>query len=234
MYDSPPTAETFLQISDLTLDADGRRLIDVPSLSLSKTGITAIMGPNGAGKSLLLRLIHGMQTPTSGTITLTPARRTHALVLQTPVLLRRSVEANLRFVLKSRGLSCERVPQLLKRVQLEHCRRSAARRLSGGECQRLAIAQALAMEPDVLLLDEPTASLDPSATHLIEETLRQIAAEGVRVVLVSHDIHQGRRLARDVVFLADGSVCEHTASQAFFDQPKTEIARAYLAGRLFA
>lgn len=232
MYDDCRAQHSFIRIENLELEVHGQRLIDIPSLALANTGITVVMGPNGAGKSLLLRLLHGLEEPTSGQITCQTPRQSQALVFQTPVLLRRSTEANLRFVRKARRLPTDAIPGLLDQVRLADKSKTPARRLSGGERQRLAIAQALATEPDVLLLDEPTASLDPSATSLIEDILLTTAARGVRVVLVTHDAMQARRLAEDVVFLSQGRVIEHTPSSTFFDIPKTHQARAYLDGRL--
>lgn len=232
MYDDCNLNPAYLRLRNLTLDTDDERLIDVPSLTLASRGVTVVMGPNGAGKSLLLRLLHGIEQPTSGEITSIDARRGQSLVLQSPVLLRRSTEANLRFILKTRRLSTDAVPDLLRRVRLSGKAKTPARRLSGGERQRLAIALALATNPQLLLLDEPTASLDPSSTAMIEDILNETTARGIRVILVTHDVMQARRLAQDVVFLSRGRVVEHASAATFFDTPKTETARNYLAGRL--
>lgn len=232
MYDDRRTSQCFVRMRNLTFDVDDQRLIDIPSLDLAGSDITVIMGPNGAGKSVLLRLLHGLITPTAGTIETAAPRREQSLVLQTPVLLRRSAEANVRFVLKARKLSTEAVPDLLDQVRLGAKARTPARRLSGGERQRLAIAQALAIRPSVMFLDEPTASLDPAATRLIENILRETADSGVRVVLVTHDAQQARRVARNVVFMSQGRIVEQGAAPDFFDEPKTDAAKAYLAGKL--
>jgi len=232
MYDDCRVAESFMRVDDLVLEVAGQKLIDIPALSLSHGGVTVLMGPNGAGKSLLLRLLHGLEPPTSGRVSLQTPRLAQALVFQSPVLLRRSTAANLRFVRKARRLPLDAVEALLERVRLSDKARTPARRLSGGERQRLAIAQALATEPEVLLLDEPTASLDPSATLMIEEILQVTAAQGVRILLVTHDAMQARRLADDVVFLSHGRVLEHSPAATFFDKPVTKAARDYLDGRL--
>jgi len=234
MYDGLTLEQSFLRAEGLVLEVDGKRLIDIPKLSLAHNGITVLMGPNGAGKSLLLRLLHGLQEPSSGRVILNTHQQAQAMVFQSPVLLRRTAEANLRFARRTQKLSLDALPELLDRVRLSDKARTPARRLSGGERQRLAIAQALATEPEVLLLDEPTASLDPSATALIEDILLQTARRGVRIVLVTHDVLQARRIAEDVVFLSQGRVVEHELSKTFFDRPKTDMARAYLAGRLLA
>lgn len=232
MYDDCGRVTPYLRLRNLILEHDGERLIDVTKLTLSARGVTVVMGANGAGKSLLLRLMHGIILPTSGEITSTDSRRTQSLVLQTPVLLRRTTEANLRFILRTRKLDTGAVPELLQSVRLLEKAKTPARRLSGGERQRLAIALALATNPKTLLLDEPTASLDPSSTAMIEDILHETTARGIRVILVTHDAMQARRLAQDVVFLSHGRVVEHASAPDFFENPETEAAKAYLAGRL--
>ncbi|MEM1306338.1 MAG: ATP-binding cassette domain-containing protein, partial [Pseudomonadota bacterium] len=188
--------------------------------------------------SVLLRLIHGLLTPTRGSIRCFGAplsakvARQQALVFQTPVLLRRIVEANLRFVLKARKQPLSGVDELLETVGLSGLERSPARRLSGGERQRLAIALALATKPRLLFLDEPTASLDPASVLAIENIVRSSVAQNVRIVFVTHDTGQARRLANDVVFLSNGKVLEHAPANRFFDAPETRAAQNYLAGRL--
>ncbi|ARE38849.1 ABC-type tungstate transport system, ATP-binding protein [Rhodovulum sp. P5] len=227
-----------LEVTGLGLTLGGSELISGLDLRLRPTGLTVVMGPNGAGKSLLLRLLHGLIAPSRGTVRwgglpMSPAvMRRQALVFQKPVLLRRSVAANVDFVLRARGVDRRRRDALLARVGLADKAGQAARHLSGGEQQRLCLARALATEPEVLLLDEPTASLDPSSCHAIESIIRDAACNGVRVILVSHDVGQARRLADDVVFLHRGRVTEHRPAREFFENPKTEVARAHLAGRL--
>lgn len=226
-----------LEARGLALEIAGKRLIDGIDLTLGESGITMIIGPNGAGKSLLLRLLHGLVAPTAGEIRwgghpLTiEVRRRQALVFQKPVLLRRSVAANLDFVLRGRNVPARR-EALLNHVGLGGHAAQPARLLSGGEQQRLALARALATDPQVLFLDEPTASLDPASVLKIEEIVRGAAAKGMRIVFVTHDLGQARRLADDVVFLAKGRLVEHTRANTFFAHPRSEAARNYLAGRL--
>lgn len=199
---------------------------------------TLLLGPNGSGKSTLIRLGMGLIAPTSGRITfggrsaVCPARS--AIVFQKPVMLRRSAGANIAFALSAAGRSPDRatVAQLLAQVGLAGLEERPARRLSGGEQQRLALARALARAPEVIFLDEPTASLDPAATKAVEDIVSRIAAEGVKVVMATHDLGQARRLAGDVVFLAGGRVVERGASPQFFASPSTDEARRFLAGDL--
>ncbi|MFS4437957.1 ATP-binding cassette domain-containing protein [Paracoccaceae bacterium GXU_MW_L88] len=231
-----------LSLENIRLDRDQRGLLDILSLRISGDGPTVIMGPNGAGKSLLLRVMHGLIAPDRGRIFSggqpldLVARKKQAMVFQRPVLLRRSVGGNMRFALRVAGVSkadqTMRCRDLLALSGLEGKENQAARSLSGGEQQRLAIARALAMDPAVLLLDEPTANLDPAATAQVEVLIHEVSAKGVKVVLVTHDPGQARRIACDVVFLHAGKVVEHSPAATFFDAPETAEARAFLSGEL--
>ncbi len=231
-----------LRVDGLVLETPARRLVDIETLALDPASVTIVMGPNGAGKSLFLRLIHGLIAPTRGWVSWgevacgETTRATQAMVFQKPVLLRRSVSANIDFVLRGRGLSREagraRRDELLARVGLAERARQPARLLSGGEQQRLALARALAIRPQVLFLDEPTASLDPASVLVIEEIVQEAARAGTKVIFVTHDLGQARRLADDVVFLHRGRIAEHREAEAFFADPASEAAAAYLDGRI--
>jgi tungstate transport system ATP-binding protein len=223
----------------LVFEAGGKRLIDGIDLVLSPGAIAVVLGPNGAGKSLLLRLLHGMIEPSAGTVRWghqAPSealRRRQAMVFQRPVLLRRSVAANIDFVLELRGKAAkQRARELLEYVGLEALASRPARLLSGGEQQRLALARALAFQPEVLFLDEPTASLDPYSTAAIEAIVKGAHQRGTKIVFVTHDLGQARRLADEVVFLHGGRLIEHTPAPRFFEEPASSQARDYLAGRL--
>lgn len=231
--------EAGLCVSDLELQIDGRVLLSNINFALSARGITVLMGPNGAGKSLLLRVLHGLIPATRGEVDWsgepisTDLTRRQSLVFQAPVLLRRSVAANLDFVLRARGqFDREKRNHALAQVGLLELARHPARALSGGEKQRLALARALVTAPEALLLDEPTANLDPAAVDAIENTVRQTAAEGAKVVFVTHDIGQARRLAEDVLFLHRGELLEHQSSEEFFTNPLSAAARSYLEGKI--
>jgi tungstate transport system ATP-binding protein len=158
------------------------------------------------------------------------------MVFQRPVLLRRSVRANIHFVLNlshySRTERAKRLQHVLDIAGLSALVDRPARVLSIGEQQRLAIARALAVEPEVLFLDEPTASLDPTSVAAIEDIIRAADAQGTKIILVTHDLGQARRLAGDIVFLHQGQVAEHTHAEQFFSQPTSGAARAYLNGQL--
>lgn len=227
-----------LNARGIALSLAGRRVLDGIDLTLGPRGVTAIMGPNGAGKSLLLRVLHGLVTPDAGEVRWggqplsLAVRRRQALVFQTPVLLRRSAAANVDFVLRARGRDLSARDGLLRLVGLDGRGATPARRLSGGEQQRLALARVLAAEPDVLMLDEPTASLDPASVLAIEDVVARTARAGTRVLIVTHDAGQARRLADDVVFLNAGRVVETGPADRVLRSPESDAARAYLSGRL--
>ncbi len=230
------------EASGLVFEAGGRRLIDGLDLVLRPGLRTVIMGPNGAGKSVMLRLLHGLLRPAAGTVLWAgrPAdraiRRRQAMVFQRPVLLRRSATGNLRHALAARGVPftgrSARAREMLAVAGLLPLAHTPARRLSGGEQQRLALARALSLEPEVLFLDEPAANLDPASTLAIEGLIQRAHDDGVKIVLVTHDLGQARRLADEVVFLHRGRVEEQAAAARFFSSPASARAEAFLAGRI--
>ncbi len=227
-------------LADVSLSRGGRALLDGLSLTLSPGGVTALIGPNGAGKSLTLRLIAGLIAPDAGSLRwgerTAPRKGAVALVFQRPVLLRRSVAANLDHALSVAGVARRGRPSrcaaLLTMAGLEALADRPARALSGGEAQRLALARALAAQPRLLLLDEPTVSLDPAATAAIEALVARVAAQGTTVLLVSHDVGQARRLADRAVFLHRGRAVEDAPAARLLNDPQSPEARAYMAGRL--
>jgi tungstate transport system ATP-binding protein len=206
------------------------------TLDISLGKPTLLLGPNGSGKTTLLKLSMELLAPSAGRLTFAGRRRgvgtRRAIVFQKPVMLRRSVAANVSFPLTAarRPADPNVVAHLLDQVGLGGFGRRPARRLSGGEQQRLALARALARNPEVLLLDEPTASLDPAATKGVEEIIVRIAGAGVKIVMATHDLGQARRLAGDVMFLVAGRLIEQGPAPDFFVSPSTDEARRFLAG----
>ncbi len=217
----------------------GKRLLSEITIRIEAARRLVVMGANGAGKSLLLRLCHGLIDPTEGRRMWADGRdrvNAQAMVFQRPVLLRRSVSANIDYPLALQGMGApdrrEVVVRTLHRFGLKAMADRPARLLSGGEQQRLALARAWAMQPQVLFLDEPTSSLDPSATRIIEEMIESISAEGITIVMTTHHLGQARRLAQEVAFLHRGRLVAHQAAADFFAGPEAPEARAFLAGDL--
>jgi tungstate transport system ATP-binding protein len=230
-----------LVASRLQFAIDGQQIIREVSFRIDTSGRTVILGPNGAGKSVMLRLCHGLLRPTGGdlrwgALTVAQAREQQAMALQHPVLLRRTVIGNLLHVLHVKGVPRgERqalVDAALRQAGLEDLGQRAARTLSGGQKQKLAIARACVVRPAVLLLDEPTANLDPAAVRGVEELVRAVAAAGTKILMTTHDIAQARRLAADVMFLNDGRLLEHAPAAEFFTSPEDPVAARFLAGEL--
>ena len=228
-----------LEVRDLRFEAGGQTLLAGVSFTLPAGGITVILGPNGAGKSLLLRLCHGLIAPSTGILRWRhqgAGARRHAMVFQKPVMLRRSALDNVIHALRAqgagRGEAMARAQSVLERFGLTAIGQRPARLLSGGEQQRLAIARAAALRPELLFLDEPSSQLDPGATRQIEEMLAAMRAEGMTLVMTTHDMGQARRLADRVLFLNRGRLIEDAGAARFFAGPTSAEARAFLSGDL--
>jgi len=235
-----------LELADVSFEIGGMRLIKDVNCSFDAGPRTVIIGPNGAGKSLFLRLCHGLLTPSAGTIQWRgpgggPGSdrgpgNAQAMVFQRPVMLRRSVAANVDFALKLRGHAkparLQIIDEVLGRCGLRRLRDNPARVLSFGEQQKLALARAWALKPQVLFLDEPTASLDPAATHAVEEIVQAIHAEGTRIIMTTHDLGQARRLADEIIFLNRGRILERAPAPQFFAAPENDLAQAFVKGEL--
>jgi len=225
-----------LELDGVAFRPGSQTLLGPISLRLDGCRRTLVMGPNGAGKSLLMRLAHGLIAPTSGRVRWHGPVPRQAMVFQRPVLLRRSARANLEYALAVDGVARrerrERADAALEHFGLAAIARRPARVLSGGEQQRLALARAWLLAPEVLFLDEPTSALDPAAIRAVEEAINAFHRRGVRIVMTSHDLHQARRLADDVVFLHHGRLIEHSPASVFFHQPASEQALAFVSGEL--
>jgi len=235
-----PTSILPLTVEAAAFSGDGKLLVEPNSFTIPAGGLTVLLGPNGAGKSLTLRLCHGLLTPSRGAVRWAAGAdgraKRHAMVFQKPIMLRRSVEANITHALAAAGATGPerkaRAAQALQRFGLAERASQPARLLSGGEQQRLAIARAWALRPELLFLDEPTSQLDPAATRQIEELLSGLVAEGITVMMSTHDLGQARRLADRVLFLHRGRLVEDAPAKDFFAGPHSAEARAFLAGEL--
>jgi tungstate transport system ATP-binding protein len=240
-------SELIYQLRDVTKAYNGRRVLHVDRMDIRRGEIFALVGPSGAGKSTLLRLLNFLEPPTSGRIRFLDAefgsrwsvplelRRRVTTVFQGSILLNRSVWANASFGLRLRGQrdAAQEVGMVLEQVGLSGLARQQARTLSGGEAQRVALARAMVLRPDVLLLDEPTANLDPYNVGLIEDIVRSLNRErGTSLVLVTHNVFQAKRLAHRVALLLDGRIVEVADADVFFDSPRDPRTAAFVRGEM--
>lgn len=226
----------------LIVERNRRRLLDDVTISFGGSGITVVMGPNGAGKSLLLRVMANLLEPDGGEVRWagTAPDRTRAtrigFVFQKPIMLRRSVLQNIKYALAAahvaRSNREQQARELLTWASLDDLAHAPARVLSGGEQQRLAVVRALATRPEILLLDEPTSSLDPASTLAIERLLGESGTRNTKVVLITHDVGQAHRLADEIVFLHRGQITEQVPAAAFFEAPASAPARAFIEGQI--
>jgi tungstate transport system ATP-binding protein len=241
----PTPGSPLYQLNDVQQWYNGRCVLNIEQLTIHPGEILAIVGPSGAGKSTLLRLLNFLEQPVEGEIIFDgqkeaaelplSQRRRVTTVFQQPLLLKRSVLANLRYGLALRGekLAPETADSWLERLGLTPLANQPARKLSAGEAQRVALARALLISPDVLLLDEPTANLDPYNVGLIEAIIRQEnASQNTTIVLVTHNIFQARRLAHRTALLIDGRIIEIAPTEPFFTSPQNSKTAAFLKGEI--
>jgi tungstate transport system ATP-binding protein len=230
-----------LVLENVGFRAGGRDILAGIDAVIEGGGRTVIVGPNGAGKSVLMRICHGLLAPTSGAVrwsgsAVAGARPRQAMVFQRPVMFRRSALGNVTFALKVAGVprrDREHVARdALGRVGLQALADRPARVLSGGEQQRLALARAWALRPEVLFLDEPTAALDPGATREVESIIGAIHAAGTKIVMTTHNLGQARRLGDEVLFISQGRLVERASADQFFRAPRSPEAAAFLKGEL--
>ncbi|MGD9952131.1 MAG: ATP-binding cassette domain-containing protein [Burkholderiales bacterium] len=230
-----------LRLSDVTFEAGGRTILDRVSAEIGAGPVSVILGANGAGKSVLMRICHGLLAPSAGEVRWSAveedgAPRRQAMVFQRPVMLRRTALANVEYALKAaqvpRTERRKRALDALRHVGLERIAGSPARLLSGGEQQRLALARAWALRPEVLFLDEPTSNLDPTAAKEVEAIIRSIHEAGAKIVMTTHNLGQARRLAGEVLFIHQGRLAERAPVDAFFKQPASAEAAAFIKGEL--
>ena len=227
-----------LTLAEITVRRAGRMILGPLDLSVEAGGALVVLGPNGSGKSTLLRVCHGITRASSGdaqwAVDRVTADLAQAFVFQTPILLRRSTLENVTYPLTLRGerkrAARDRAISMLHEVGLQDAAHLRASVLSGGEKQKLALARALVTRPEVLFLDEPTASLDGRSTREIETILAAAQAQGTKLVMATHDLGQARRIAAQVVFLLNGKIVETSAAEPFFNAPQTLAARAFLKG----
>ncbi len=232
-----------LYMENLTKEYDGRRVLDIEALRIKSGALCGIIGPNGAGKSTLLNLMAGLMKPTGGSLLYGEEKAASApyrdmtLVFQSPYLIRTTVEKNIAYPLKLRGWDPvrieERVEELAEDLGLTPFRKQKSWKLSGGETQKVALARALSFRPKLLMLDEPTANVDPSTTAEIERLLGKInEKDGTTVILITHNLVQARRLCNEIIFMDRGRVVEYGSSESVLKNPEHGLTKRFVAGEL--
>ena len=210
---------------NVSFSADDQLLLNDISVRIASGNITMVLGHNGAGKTLLLSALHGLISPQRGTI-IGPARQKQKMVFQKPILLRRSARDYFEFLCP--GLDDSAVQDWFQKAQLGPRMNTPARQLSGGESQKLALIGALASQPDLLFLDEPTAHLDFESIGFIESQITAARKSGNTIVMTSHNRAQAERLAEHVIFMENGKIVEMASAKTFFSSPQTKAAKTYL------
>ena len=223
-----------INITNLSYSINGKSLLNKISLDISGNGITVILGANGAGKTIFLKLLSGLINSDNGEIKTNSkdfSFRNSAMVFQEPIILRRSVLSNILFVIeKIQPHQKIMASELMDTLGLSGKDNQNAQTLSAGEKQRLSLARALITQPKILLLDEPTANIEPTSTIYIEKVLKRKSSSGTKIFFVTHDINQAKRLANDIIYLESGQVKEYTKGSIFFKKPSTLSAQKYISG----
>ncbi len=225
----------FIEIKDVLVRSDGRTILNIPHAVIPVDRITACIGPNGAGKTTLLKLLAGLILPDSGTVTFSFAPAKIALVLHHTPMIKASTRANLSMVMDTdSSITTEQINSILQQTDLSRLADSPAHKLSAGERQKLCLGRAILQKPNVILLDEPTANLDPNTTQQVEIMIRDFRAQGLELIFSSHQLAQVRRIAEHIIFIDDGEIKEKGPVGPFFSSPQTLAAKHYLNQELLA
>jgi len=220
--------ESFIELKNITVKSNGRVILSIPHAIIPADRITACIGPNGAGKTTLLKLLDGLIKPDTGTVSYSFANKT-ALVLHHTPMIKASTRTNIDMVRDAdSAISDTEILQVIERVGLEKLASTPAHKLSAGERQKLCLARVILQKPNLVLLDEPTANLDPNATEQVEEIIRQFDAQDTDVIFSSHQLAQVQRLAKYIIFIDHGEIKEKGPVGPFFSNPQTQAAKRYL------
>ena len=231
----PEEFSRFIELNDVIVKSDGRTILDIPHALIPADRICACIGPNGAGKTTLLKLIDGLMKPDSGSITYSTGNARSSLVLHHTPMIKASARVNISMVRDvDSSISSADIDAVIARVGLSTLANSPAHKLSAGERQKLCLSRAILQKPDLVLLDEPTANLDPNTTEQVEEIVRQFKQQGSDVIFTSHQLAQVQRLAEYIIFIDQGQIKEKGPVGPFFSNPQTQAAKRYLHQELVA
>lgn len=231
----PEEFSRFIELNDVIVKSDGRTILDIPHALIPADRICACIGPNGAGKTTLLKLVDGLIKPDSGSITYSTGNARSSLVLHHTPMIKASARVNISMVRDvDSSISSADIDAVIARVGLSTLANSPAHKLSAGERQKLCLGRAILQKPDLVLLDEPTANLDPNTTEQVEEIVRQFKQQGSDVLFTSHQLAQVQRLAEYIIFIDQGQIKEKGPVGPFFSNPQTQAAKRYLHQELVA
>ena len=226
--------DKFIELKDITVKSNGRIILNVQHAIIPADRIIACIGPNGAGKTTFLKLLDGLIKPDTGTMSYSFANKT-ALVLHHTPMIKASTTTNISMVRDADSkINAAEIQQVIERVGLEKLASAPAHKLSAGERQKLCLARAILQKPNLVLLDEPTANLDPNTTEQVEEIIRQFDAQDTDVIFSSHQLAQVQRLAQYIIFIDHGEIKEKGPVGPFFSNPQTQAAKRYLHQELLA
>lgn len=231
----PKEFSRFIVLNDVIVKSDGRTILDIPHALIPADRICACIGPNGAGKTTLLKLLDGLIKPDSGSITYSTGNVRSALVLHHTPMIKASARINISMVRDAdSSIGASEIDAVMEQIGLSHLANSPAHKLSAGERQKLCLGRAILQKPNLVLLDEPTANLDPNTTEQVEEIIRQFKLQGTDVIFTSHQLAQVQRLADYIVFIDQGEIKEKGPVGPFFSSPQTQAAKRYLHQELVA
>jgi tungstate transport system ATP-binding protein len=226
--------ERYIELKDITVISNGRTILNIPHAIIPADRITACIGPNGAGKTTLLKLLDGLIKPDTGTVSYSFANKT-ALVLHHTPMIKASAKANMSMVMDAdSNISAVEIERVLERVGLKSLASTPAHKLSAGERQKLCLGRTILQKPNLVLLDEPTANLDPNTTEQVEEMIREFDVQYTDVIFSSHQLAQVQRLAQYIIFIDHGEIKEKGPVGPFFLNPQTQAAKRYLHQELLA
>lgn len=227
--------DRFIELKDVIVKSDGRTILSIPHALIPTDRICACIGPNGAGKTTLLKVIDGLITPDSGTVTFSTSNVRPSLVLHHTPMIKASARTNIAMVRDvDSSISPAEIDAVMARIGLSHLANSPAHKLSAGERQKLCLGRAILQNPSLVLLDEPTANLDPKTTDQVEDIIRQLKLQGSDVIFTSHQLAQVQRLAEYILFIDGGELKEKGPAGPFFSNPQTQAAKRYLHQELLA
>jgi tungstate transport system ATP-binding protein len=224
----------FIELRDITVKSNGRVILNIPHAIIPADRITACIGPNGAGKTTFLKMLDGLIKPDTGTVSYSFANKT-ALVLHHTPMIKASTRANISMVRDTDStITAAEIEQVIEQVGLGTLVSSPAHKLSAGERQKLCLGRAILQKPNLVLLDEPTANLDPNTTEQVEEIIRTFDVQNTDVIFSSHQLAQVQRLAQYIIFIDHGEIKEKGPVGPFFLNPQTQAAKRYLHQELLA